>query len=560
MTRYIAKFILTFVLAIYFANASYSNPQKLEPVILSVDNIDSSNIEINFSIADGWKLYAHEIGDVGKPLTIELKNTINIKSHHINWPSYKTSKESVEGAAFINNYYETNLLLPISFAPLDDSLNINTQLQIEYSACKDYCINGLKKIDIHLGNRSAITEYISIILIAILGGFLLNLMPCVLPILSLKIMSLIKHSEYDERTKNLNLWATTCGVIFSFMLIAFITILIQQAGNSVGWGMHFQQPLFVMFLALMLVLFSSNLWGDFEITLPAKIADNIPNIPNGLAGSFLSGAFATLFATPCTISLISTVVAYAITRSAWDVCLIYFLIGIGMSLPYLLLICFPSAYVLLPKPGAWMTGIKKLFSLMLMATAFWMLYILSNQIHIRALLVFICGIILIKFFIARTMNISWKTAVISLSLIATFYLPINLNSQIEKNDLLVNSTWEKFDEKQLLNYVDQNRVVLVDFTAEWCATCKVNKFLVLDNQKFISATNTLDVVLMRADLTSSNLSQDNPYVRFLAKHKRYGIPFNAIFSNKNPQGIIMPTLLSKNEVIDLLIKEASSLQ
>src|SRR5690606_41987022 len=191
--------------------------------------------------------------------------------------------------------------------------------------------------------------------LCLLGGLLLNLMPCVLPVLSLKLLSLISHSDSRPAEIRLSFLATAAGVLFSFLLLAGGTIAFKAAGAAVGWGLQFQQPLFLVVMALIVTLFAANLFGFFEILLPTGLAQQVASTPNrGLGGAFATGAFASLLATPCSAPCLGTAVGFALARGPLAILIIFMALRAGLALPYLAVAACPRLTKLLPLPGGWM--------------------------------------------------------------------------------------------------------------------------------------------------------------------------------------------------------------
>jgi suppressor for copper-sensitivity B len=212
-----------------------------------------------------------------------------------------------------------------------------------------------------------------ILLFGVLGGLVLNLMPCVLPVLSLKVFSLVKSASLTRREIAVGGMATASGILVSFWMLAGAAIAARQAGAAVGWGVHFQQPAFVALLAVVVVLFTLNMWGIFEVRLPGRVMDMAGGGPReGIAGHFVTGLFATLMATPCSAPFLGTAVAFALARESATVLLVFTAVGLGMSLPYLVLAAWPAAARLLPKPGMWMVRLKEVLGFFLAAAAVWL--------------------------------------------------------------------------------------------------------------------------------------------------------------------------------------------
>lgn len=343
-----------------------------------------------------------------------------------------------------------------------------------------------------------------LLLLALLGGLILNLMPCVLPVLSLKILSVVSHGGKDSRGVIFkNFMASAAGIIFSFWVIAAALVMMKSAGETIGWGIQFQHPGFLVFLTVVVLLFAANMWGLFEIPLPRFIARHAtPKSADEptLAGHFLTGAFATLLATPCTAPFLGTAVGFALARGAFEIFTIFTFLGIGLALPYILLAVSPRVFKYMPRPGAWMVRLRKILALALVATAVWL---------------------------------------------ASILVTITTTPALAKG-------WEKFDQARIESEVAAGRTVFVDVTADWCLTCKANKRFVLDRAEVQMELSAENVVRLQADWTQ----RDETIAAYLQSYGKYGIPFNIVYGPAVPQGIVLPELLTQDAVIHALSEAA----
>jgi suppressor for copper-sensitivity B len=396
---------------------------------------------------------------------------------------------------------------------------------------------------------------LSVLGLAVLGGLILNLMPCVLPVLSLKVLGLVGHGGGKPRTVRLSFLASSAGILFSFLLLAGILIAMKSAGASIGWGIQFQQPLFLIALSLIVVLFACNMWGFFEINLPSWLSDMgaRPSHTHGLGGHFMTGAFATLLATPCSAPFLGTAVGFALSRGAFDILWVFSALGFGLAIPYLLIAAFPSFATRLPKPGAWMITLRKILALFLLATAIWLISVLVVQIGLNAALILSAILVLFICVLAFQSRLSKLTLPLALSLfIAAFFVPALSHpdpiSTINKQE--AEKIWAKFDQDKITQIVQGGGVVFVDVTAKWCITCQVNKNLVLYRGDVFKALSSPAVIAMKADWTNP----DETITAYLARFGRYAIPFNAVYGPGAPEGIVLPELLNEEAVLKALSK------
>jgi suppressor for copper-sensitivity B len=398
-----------------------------------------------------------------------------------------------------------------------------------------------------------LTTWFYLIGIALLGGFILNLMPCVLPVLSIKVMSALGHSRSSNKEIRTSFFYTGLGIVASFLLLAVGAIALKMAGHSVGWGIQFQQPLFILFMVLIITLFAANLLGLFEITLPGSLSNWAATAgqgeSNGSFGkNFSTGVLATLLATPCSAPFLGTAIAFALSRGPVEIMIIFLALGIGMALPYILVMLVPSAVRLLPKPGGWMEKLRFVLGLALLATVIWLLWILGGQIGQIGLIIAasIVVLMLLVFWLGKSRNRSFRLTA-GLLAVGLFVMPM-FAAQAPTAPTEVQTTWLKFDQERIKELVSDGKVVFVDVTADWCLTCKVNKKLVLDSEKVLTAFGAADIVTMRADWTNP----DPAIAAYLASHGRYGIPFNIVYGPGAPNGKPLPELLSTASVLSAI--------
>lgn len=404
------------------------------------------------------------------------------------------------------------------------------------------------------------TSLLAIVLIAILGGLILNVMPCVLPVLSIKLLGIIRHGGADKRQIRANFLASSLGIITSFLAIAGGLIILKSLGHAIGFGFQFQEPAFLISLIVILVLFACNLWGLFEIHLPywigGFVSDKIQNADNTLVAHFLTGAFVTVLATPCSAPFVGTAISFALSHGAIEIIMIFTAMGIGLALPYLLLILFPQFVTKLPKPGAWMEKCRMILGAALIATALWLIWIVSNQLGVLAALALFLLCLLLKFAIevkGRIFRIRFvRGGFIVAIMLSAFVLPLKVGDINHKQIQLADEVWQNFDEEKIAEYVADGKIIVVDVTADWCLSCKINKLTLFNRFDILRHLKRSDVVAMRADITLPNPK----IVDYLKSFGRYGIPFNVVYGPTLPNGLPLSELPSKEELL-LAIKQAN---
>ena len=394
--------------------------------------------------------------------------------------------------------------------------------------------------------RSKINQtFIYYILISLLAGLILNVMPCVFPVLSIKLMSVFSSNEHNARVSFVT---TALGIISSFVLLGLIFLLLQYFKVSIAWGMQFQQPYFLIFISLIIFLFMMNMFGQFEITLPPQISNLsfFGTTNNKNTKDFFNGFFATLMATPCSAPFVGTAITAAFTQSYAIGISIFLFMGVGMSLPYLLIALFPKLINYLPKPGKWMIYIKYLLGLLLLATVLWLFNILLNFFNYY----FIISLIIFFLLLSYRQKIPFQKNIISVFVLLVIFSSSSFSFFQQNRVFEIEKDWLNFYDITLDKLINENKIVFLDITADWCATCQFNKINVLNSETIISLFKENDVTLIRADWTKPN----DKINLFLEKYDRFGIPFNAFFSPNFPEGILLSELLSEKEMIDAINK------
>jgi suppressor for copper-sensitivity B len=400
---------------------------------------------------------------------------------------------------------------------------------------------------------------LAMLLVALLGGLILNVMPCVLPVLSLKVLGVIGHDGEDHRHMRLSFLASAAGILVAFAGLAGVLVALKAGGGVVGWGIQFQQPWFLIAMMLVLTVFAANLWGWFEIPVPA-IVGRLAGIggSSSFAGQFGTGVFATLLATPCSAPFVGTAVAFALARGPAEIFAIFLALGLGFAAPYLLVAAVPAIARLLPHPGYWMIWLRRLLGLLLAGTAIWLLTILAATLDRTALWVVVGLIVAMtaalwaRHHLPEGLRAASPIAVVALAIgalvVPTQFATSRATIALERPA----GFWKPFDEAAIATLVGEGKIVFVDVTADWCVTCIVNKRLVVESSAVNQRLTSPDVVPMQADWTRP----DDRIARYLAANNRYGIPFNAVYGPGAPRGIVLPELLSESVVLEALEKAA----
>jgi suppressor for copper-sensitivity B len=344
------------------------------------------------------------------------------------------------------------------------------------------------------------------LLVAWLGGLVLNVMPCVLPVLILKLSSVLEMAGAARRDLRASFVASAAGIVSAFMVLAAILIGLKLSGQGIGWGIQFQQPVFLGLLAAICLVFAANVWGWFQVPVPAfaggiAAAADRAETKRPRRAAFLQGVLATVLATPCSAPFVGSAVGFALGAGPIEIALIFLALGLGLATPYLAIAAFPELVGWLPRPGPWMRWLKRVLGLSLFGTALWLLFVLGQQM-------------------------GWW--------------------QREADDDGI--AWVTFEESAIAAEVGKGQVVFVDVTAAWCLTCRANKEFVLKRDPVLSALGEANVTPMLADWTDP----DPAIAAYLAGFRRYGIPLNVVYGPGAPEGILLPELLTSDAVMAAL--------
>ncbi|MCE3255269.1 MAG: copper-binding protein [Rickettsiaceae bacterium] len=556
-------------------------------------------------IERGWKVYAPDRSGFGAPPSFNFAGSTNIDVEKFTplFPESYLEKEQIGTEKIEYSTYKNKVIIPIELEVIDSKQAVSLEVEASYGLCKEICIpvnqkfsltipslesdiEVLKNIQDYLENKEVNTpvgeeepeqqvknfpqiSLLKALIIAFIGGAILNIMPCVLPVLSIKLLSVISHSRARASRIRFAFLSTILGIVFSFSVFAAIAVFLKSIGNAVGWGFQFQNPYFLLFLLSILMIFIANLLGLFEFNLGSDLGSVLNNKiakeeekKNVFIPNFLSGILAVLLATPCSAPFVGVAISFALSADVKEIFSIFTAMSLGLALPYIILVAFPSTLKLLPKPGNWMVRAKQLMAGFLAATAIWMVYILCDNIgFIAAIAAAILATLILPFFkitsrinFRKNRHLKIIIAVTAFALLigGIFIIPNKLSYLDEMMTKKQQENWIKFDEAKIPELVAQGKTVVVDITADWCISCKANKLLVLNSKEVKAKLRDENIIAMRGDLTKP----DQMIFDFMKKYHRYGIPFNIVFGPSAPEGILTSELLSK-EALLATIKQAS---
>jgi len=392
----------------------------------------------------------------------------------------------------------------------------------------------------------------AILMMALAGGLILNIMPCVLPVLGLKVQSLMLSGAQQPKVVRKQFFASSLGIISSFLVIALGLMALRWSGGSVGWGIQFQNPYFIAALVAITWVFALNLMGAFEFKLPSSLSTSAATAgDDSYKGHFLQGMLATVLATPCTAPFLGTAVAFALAAESSVILLIFTALGVGMALPWLLIAVFPKTAKLLPKPGRWMQWVKPVFAIMMLATTVWLTTLLKNFISNEVFLVLTVGLSVLTLVIIGKVH-GRKALFLSIGGFLVFAAVVGttliLTADRWVNKLPQDHQWQPLTQQRIDEAVASGQTVFVDVTADWCITCQANKVGVLLQDPVFTALGQEHVTRLRGDWTKANES----ITQYLKANNTFGVPFNKVYGPGAPDGITLPVVLSKDKVMDAL--------
>ncbi|MDA7746486.1 protein-disulfide reductase DsbD family protein [Psychromonas sp.] len=405
-----------------------------------------------------------------------------------------------------------------------------------------------------LGNQvieQSSESIVYIFFVAMLGGLILNIMPCVLPVLGMKLSSVLGVDSSQRSQIRMQFLASSAGILTSFWMLASFLLVLKFSGEALGWGIQFQNPYFIAVMVVITGVFAANMLGIFEIQLPSSMQTWLATTGgNSYVGHYLQGMFATLLATPCSAPFLGTAVAFALGASPWELFAIFTALGLGMALPWLLIAAFPSIASLMPKPGNWMGTVKNFFALLILVTCLWLVSLLSSFIGelytgiIALVILLVFAVLIIKKYGIRAFGIAFSVLLI---ITAIGFIIMSLTSSNSLKDEIV---WTPLDSQVIEQSIAEGKVVFVDVTADWCVTCKANKVGVLLQDPVYSALQESDVVTMKGDWTV----RSDSVTAYLQSFGRYGVPFNIVYGPAAPNGIELSTILNNDDVLNALKK------
>jgi len=442
--------------------------------------------------------------------------------------------------------------------------DLNVEINAAYQICEDdgTCLlpeseifqrTIILKKDTSISPFSGLLTILKFLLMAFIGGIILNIMPCVLPLLSVKALNLVEQSEHDKKVILKSSLLYALGILISFLALALTVIILKSSGELFGWGFQFQNPVFVLTLITIIFIFSLSLFDVFTLNAPQRgvIKASKYSAGKSYSGSFITGIFAVLVATPCTAPFMGAALGFAFSQTPLVIILIFSSLSLGFALPFVLLGLFPALIKKMPKPGKWMNTFKEFMGFLLLGTVIYLLTSLYGLIgsSIKGVLWFLLFTGLAVWIFGRFGSaiekrikriISLFVTLLIITLSAMQFLNLNI---VEKETVDRNDIWEEFSTELVEKYRAENIPVFIDFYADWCTSCKVNDATVLNTAKIRNMFDEYNVRLVKGDFTAGN----REIAKWLAEYNRAGVPLYILF-RPGEDAVVFPEILTRSMI------------
>ncbi len=553
-------------------------------------------IAVHFRMDPGWHIYWKNPGDTGLPTTVSWELPKGFTAGDLTWPVPR--KFISQGVASYGYEGEVSLLARIVPPPDLGPGDVIIRAHATWLACRIECTPGKADLSLSLpvkpgapipdkrwesifqaasstipgtfpaaapGNASAPRApvgsasggFLIALALAFVGGLILNLMPCVLPVVSLKVLSFVRNSRDGQGGALRHGLLFGAGVLVSFWVIAGILEGLRAGGQLIGWGFQFQSPAVVAITASLFFVIALNLLDVFELRLPVNLS---AATRSGGAGSFLSGLLATAVATPCTAPFMGGALGYALTQPPAVGFGVFTALGLGLAAPYVLLSALPGLAARIPKPGPWMVTLRQILAFPMLGAVIWMLYVLETQAGLSALMTVLSALLLAGFGAwiygrwggldrnARSRVISASLAVVLVAGATVFSAVTSARAPAPTADSSLPASWESWTPQRVAELRANGTPVFIDFSAKWCLTCQVNETVAFHNPTVEKAFRRAGVATLRADWTD----RSDSIARALSSYDRAGVPVYVLYPGGSTSPILLPELLTPGIVLEAL--------
>lgn len=581
--------LLSCLLLAGISHARASSPFEVTPSaeFLSVEeayqlslNWQNDKIEAKWAIQDGYYLYKHafklQLLEAGSQTTLSLDIPDGKKKYDEYFGEVEVYYQHIKLSSQPLQLEQEQTLLVISqgcadsglcYPPQKQYFKINQQKQTIIATDKPDKLpppqvqegkpgggaNADQPSSTTSPDKTSGPSLIYYLLFATVGGLILNLMPCVFPVLSLKVLSFSGQADQQQQLRK-HAWVYTLGVVLSFILIAAIMLVLRSTGEAIGWGFQLQNALFIGALTYLFFLMGLSLMGYVEFGGRLMGAGQNLAAKKGYSGSFFTGALAVVVASPCTAPFMSTALGYAISQPAIIALSIFAALGFGMAFPFLLFSYIPSLANRLPKPGAWMDSFKRLLAFPMFATAIWLLWVAGqqtqNQSTTSLLLGCLCLALAILFKQEPAKKAIWRTSKTIASIVS---LSLAVMLLFQSDDKQQQADWVDYSETKLSELRQQKQAVFVNITADWCITCLMNEKVTLSKPSIKQAFKDNKIIYMKGDWTN----YDENITALLSKYQRSGIPLYIYYPADGSQEILLPQILKADDVLNIISKNSS---
>ncbi len=394
--------------------------------------------------------------------------------------------------------------------------------------------------------------FVTALMFALLGGLILNVMPCVLPVIGIKILGFLGESGADRQRLAFHGLMYGAGALASFALLASGLLMLRAGGESLGWGFQLQSPVVVTLLAYLMLLVGFNLSGVFSVGSGLMGVGQSLAAARGLFNTFATGVLAAVVASPCTAPFMGAALGFAITRPVWEALAVFLTLGVGFALPVVLLSLFPGWVRFVPKPGLWMKRFQQILAFPMFATAAWLFWVLSQQTDARAYGTALAGLVVVAmaaWVYGQWYPRGWRLGLLGAGLTGALALAIGSTAAPESAaNSRANQDEQPWSEQQVRKFIAAGRPVFVNFTAAWCITCKVNEQVALSTESTRRLFQSESVAYLVADWTR----RDPAITRQLERHRRSGVPLYLLYSPAAEQPVVLPQLLTEGIVAEAI--------